>query len=142
LLQQHSHIQDTRALIANQIAAGGALQGRNDYYVGGVDGVGKYLNDYSTLLTFGQTGNLAVTYLGSYRLNFAVTGVLENGTATVRFNVYNSSRISSATHPPIIGYTEWWDRNIAAPLNNFFQTGPLSMTEQYIEWTETIRWRP
>ena len=126
LLQQHSHIQDVRLLIANNIATGGSLSGRKNYYVGGVDGVGKYLKDYSTLLTFGQTGNLAVTYLGSYQLDYAVTGVLSDGTATVQFHVYNPSRISSATHPPIIGYTPWWEQNVAAPLNSFFQTGPLS----------------
>jgi RHS repeat-associated protein len=66
LLQQHSHVQDTRNLIATNIMNDGPLQGNSPYSLGGPSGVIKYLKDYSTLLTLGTTGNLAVTYLGRY----------------------------------------------------------------------------
>jgi hypothetical protein len=141
LLQGHSHIQDTRELIAANIAAGGPLQGNNNYYVGGWDGVWKYFQDYSNLLTLGNTGNLAVTFLGSYGLSYNVTGVYNNGTASVQFHVWNASTISSATHPPVLGYTNWWNRNVGDRLDAAFTTGPMSRTEQTVDWTETIRWR-
>jgi RHS repeat-associated protein len=141
MLQQHSWIQETRNLIANDIATGGDLAGNNNYYLGGGQGVPKYVNDYSTLLTGGLTGNLTVTYLGSYSLNYNVISIdPQNGTATVNFTVANASTIASATHPPVIGYTPWWDQNVATPLNNFFQSGPMSPTTQTFTWTETIQW--
>jgi YD repeat-containing protein len=52
------------------------------------------LTSYSTLLTGGLTGNLAVTYLGLYGLRYTV----EN--ETLNIHVWNRSDISSATHPP------------------------------------------
>ena len=141
MLQQHSWIQETRNLIANNIATGGDLAGYNNYNLGGVQGVPKYVADYSTLLTAGLTGNLAVTYLGSYSLNYNVTSINpQSGTATVIFTVANSSTIASATHPPVVGYTPWWDQHVATPLNNFFQSGPMSPTTQTFTWTETIYW--
>ena len=60
------------------------------------------------------------------------------GTATVQFHVSNSSTIASATHPPVLGYTNWWDQNVAQPLNNAFQTGPFSPTTQDFYWTENL----
>ena len=141
LLQQHSHVQDTRTMIANNIANGGDLKGSKNYDLGGIAGVSKYLKDYSTLATGGLTGNLAVTYLGSYNLDYNVTGInLENGTATVQFHVTNDSTINSATHPPWIGYTQTWNTYIGQPLNNFFSSGPMSKTSQDFQWTETIKW--
>jgi hypothetical protein len=142
-LQQHSHIQDTRDLVANNIANGGKLEGDNNYALGGLQGVPKYIKDYSTLATGGLTGNLAVTYLGSYSLHYEVTGInLENQTATVNFHVTNDSTINSATHPPVIGYTQTWNTYIGQPLNNAFATGPMSKTTQNFNWTETIKWPP
>ena len=142
-LQQHSHIQDTRNLIADNIANGGDLKGNNNYALGGLQGVPKYLKDYSTLATGGLTGNLAVTYLGSYNLSYNVTEVnFENHTATVQFHVTNDSTINSATHPPVIGYTQTWNTYIGQPLNNFFSSGPMSKTTQNFNWTETIKWPP
>lgn len=108
----------------------------------GVVGVPKYVRDYSTLLTGGLTGNLAVTFLGSYGLKYEVVSINdENGTAQVRFYVSNASTIESATHPPVIGYTEFWSKNIGTPLNNYFSTGAMSKTTQTVEWTETIKWK-
>jgi hypothetical protein len=50
-------------------------------------------------MTGGLTGNLAVTYLDSYNLEYKVIGI-QATTATVVFKVKNSSTIESATHPP------------------------------------------
>lgn len=139
LLKTHKHIQDTREIIKNNIINNGNLSGENNYYLGGLQGVPKYLADYSTLITGGLTGNLAVTYLGSYRLDYNVTDVAWGpGIATVTFHVTNNSSINSATHPPVIGYTDWWNTYIGQPLNNFFSTGPMSQTTQDFTWTEQI----
>lgn len=140
MLKQHDHIQATREIIKQAIANGGNLKNSNPYYLGGVGGVGKYAKDYSTLATAGQTGNLAVTYLGSYSLTYQVIAIVGN-TALVSFVVNNSSTIESATHPPVIGYTQWWSDNIGQPLNDAFSTGPMSKTTQTFQWTETIRWK-
>jgi hypothetical protein len=135
MLKQHDHIEATRGIIRTGIA-NGKLEGKNNYHLGGVGGVGKYLKDYSTLLTGGLTGNLAVTYLGSYGLQYKVT--LSGNVATILFTVNNASTIESATHPPVIGYTQWWSNNIGQPLNNALSTGPMSKTTQTFQWTETM----
>lgn len=140
-LQQHEHVQETRELVATNIATDGPLHGRNDYKLGGVEGVPKYVRDYSTLLTGGLTGNLAVTYLGSYGLKYDVTSIDPKArTASVTFTAWNASTISSATHPPVIGYTSAWNRFIGKPLDNAFKSGPLSRTTQTFVWTESIKW--
>jgi RHS repeat-associated protein len=145
LLQNHQHIDDTRDLIANKLANHNIDLNKkysNNYSLGGISGVPKYLRDYSTLLTGGLTGNLAVTFLGSYGLQYEVVSTdEESGTAEVHFSVSNTSTIESATHPPVIGYTQWWSNNIGKPLNNYFSTGPLSPTTQTVEWTETIKYK-
>lgn len=139
LLQPHEHIEATRIMIANRVRSGDLNPGRNDYYLGGWQGVPKYFRDYSTLLTFGRTGNLAVTYLGSYRLDYCVTNVDANsGTAEVLFRVENESTLASATHPPVIGYTPLWDKLIGRPLDNLIMSGPMSKVTQSFYWTETI----
>jgi len=139
MLKQHDHVEATRGIIKAGIA-NGKLDGKNNYNLGGVGGVGKYLKDYSTLLTGGLTGNLAVTYLGSYGLKYQVTA-LEGNVATVMFTINNSSTIESATHPPVIGYTPWWSSNIGQPLNNAMSSGPMSKTTQTFQWTENIIWK-
>jgi hypothetical protein len=145
MLQKHEHIQDTRNEIINKLANHKIDLNKkypNPYNLGGVSGVPKYLRDYSTLLTGGLTGNIAVTYLGSYGLNYEVLSIdEESGTAQVHFSVANSSTIESATHPPVIGYTEAWKNNIGTPLNKIFSTGPMSKTTQSVDWTETIQWK-
>ncbi|MEJ7646774.1 MAG: RHS repeat-associated core domain-containing protein [Chryseolinea sp.] len=81
MLKQHEHVEATRGIIKAGIA-NGQMEGSNPYGLGGVEGVGKYLKDYSTLLTGGATGNLAVTYLGSYGLKYLVSA-LKGNVATV-----------------------------------------------------------
>jgi RHS repeat-associated protein len=144
-LRKHDHIAETRGLIASGLASNKLALNRpysHNYALGGLSGVPKYIRDYSTLLTGGLTGNIAVTYLGSYGLKYEITSIdEESGTAQVHFSVTNSSTIESATHPPVIGYTSWWSNNIGKPLNNFFSSGPLSPTTQTFDWNETIKYK-
>jgi RHS repeat-associated protein len=129
LLRHHEHIQD----LINGVCNGTLPEnGRFDYSLSGTQGVPKYLKDYSTLFTGGLTGNLAVTYLGSYGLSYSVT----NGVLDIK--VWNTSSIASATHPPVIGYTDWWNKNIGDPLNNFFSSGPMSATTQNFDFHEDL----
>jgi hypothetical protein len=44
MLKQHDHIEATRGIIRAGIA-NGKLDGKNNYNLGGVGGVGKYLKD-------------------------------------------------------------------------------------------------
>lgn len=121
------------------MAAGNYEAGANDYSVAGVEGVPKYFQDYSNVLTFGNTGNLAVTFLGSYSLKYYVTDVnCASGTATVLFNVWNESTLASATHPPVLGYTDFWQDNIEPMVNGLTGTGPMSRVTQDFWWTEAI----
>lgn len=78
LLRQHEHIEETRQQIISGIANNSIDQNKsysNNYNLAGIAGVPKYAKDYSTLTTMGKTGNLAVTYLGSYSLTYTVTCV-------------------------------------------------------------------
>jgi RHS repeat-associated protein len=146
MLRTHDHIQDTRGLIARRIVrerrnGTGRFSGKNHYSLAGIGGTKKYVKDYSTLLTGGATGNLAVTYLGSYQLNYEVVGVDEEcGQATVRFTVKNDSTIGSATRPPVIGYSDFWKNNIGSRMNDWFSSGPMSNTSQEFHWTEVIQY--
>jgi RHS repeat-associated protein len=129
LLRNHRHI---RNLIKDVCDGNRPSAGDANYYVGGLDGVPLYLHDYSNLATGGNTGNLAVTYLGSYRLQYTYSG------SSINMVITNSSTMSSATHPPVIGYTPWWNRNIGDPLNKYFSSGPLSKTTQRFELNESL----
>jgi hypothetical protein len=138
MLRQHEHVLATKASIPGMIA-NGTMTGNAPYSLSGVQGVGKYVKDYSTLATGGLTGNLAVTYLGSYNLQWEVTAVNGNS-ATVQFLVNNSSTIQSATRPPVIGYYSWWQNSVGAWINSSFSSGPMSPTTQTFRWTETVTW--
>ena len=149
LLQKHGHVQELRDSLQGQLGSQCAncdqtpLKGNDNYGLGGLQGVPKYFKDYSTLLTGGLTGNLAVTYLGSYQLSYQTTGIdCKAGTAQVHFHAYNESTMASATHPPVIGYTQWWNSYIGGPLNNFFASGPMSKTTQTFDWDETLSFAP
>ncbi|WP_291861677.1 FG-GAP-like repeat-containing protein [Marinilabilia sp.] len=138
MLRQHDHVLNTLASIPGMIA-NGKMRGNAPYSLSGVQGVGKYVKDYSTLATGGLTGNLAVTYLGSYNLAWQVTGVNGNS-ATVEFLVNNSSTIQSATRPPVLGYYSWWQNSVGSWINSSFSSGPMSPTTQTFRWTETVTW--
>jgi hypothetical protein len=138
MLRKHDHILATKSKIAGKIASG-QLSGDNPYRLSGIQGVGNYVKDYSTLTTFGLTGNLAVTYLGSYALHWEVKCVKGNS-ALVFFVVQNTSSFQSATRPPVLGYTSWWQNSVGSWLNQGLAIGPMSPTTQTFRWIETISW--
>jgi hypothetical protein len=141
-LRQHDHIEEVRAKIASRVDAGDYSPYQEDYSVGGLEGVPKYFKDYSNVLTFGHTGNLAVTFLGSYNLDYSVVSIDQDaGTALVGFHVYNESTLASATHPPVLGYTPFWRKNIEPVVNNLVLTGPMSKVMQDFRWTEIIHFK-
>ncbi|WP_225684611.1 ALF repeat-containing protein, partial [Streptomyces pseudogriseolus] len=110
-----------------------------DYQLSGFDGVGKYLTDYGTLATAGLTGNLAYTFLGSHQVR--MTPIRENadGSVTWRYTAYNESDIESATHPPVIGYTDLWSDTVGAFVDKVVgDEGPLSPKTQVIEFDVTL----
>jgi hypothetical protein len=130
MLRRHDHIQN---LVADVCSGKRPQCGEDPYYLGGFGGVPKYIGDYSTIGTGGLTGNLAVTYLGSYELSYcAKNGVLH-------IHVVNCSTISSATHPPVIGYTPWWNNHIGGPLDRGFSTGPMSKTTQIFDFNVDLK---
>ena len=87
MVKSHGHVQDARDIIVQSMKDGSAiLRGREKYDLSGVGGVAKYIKDYSTIGTLGNTGNLAVTYLGSYDLDWRVLSTDPmTKTATVQF---------------------------------------------------------
>jgi hypothetical protein len=102
-------------------------------------GIPKYFHDYSTLLTFGLTGNLAATFLGGYDLEYTATGIdCPNGALQVKFVMLNESTMASLSHVPVIGYTDWWKENVGKPLNETFAAGPGSLITQTATWTEQL----
>lgn len=142
LYRQHDFVSQTKQEIAQKIRESAGQLPIKDvakYDLNGIEGVGKYIKDYSTLATGGKTGNLIYTFLGSHVLMYEVTSVdIENRTAVVTFTVHNTSTMQSATRPPVIGYKEWYRNSIGKVINKLFKSGPGSETEQWIEWTETI----
>jgi hypothetical protein len=144
MFKQHEHVDQTRQMVINQLAQSNGTNvqsGNNPYSLSGVEGAGKYLQDYSTLATAGQTGNLIYTYLGSHSLQYTITSVdVEKRIATVTFMAQNMSTIQSATRPPVLGYTEFWKNNIGPVIDAKFSNGPMSETEQTIQWTEKIKY--
>jgi RHS repeat-associated protein len=144
LLRKHEHVEDVRNEVRRIISRrlDHSQPWRLDYSLGGLEGVPKYFRDYSTLLTGGLTGNLAVTYLGSYELELFVLNVdRNNGTITTLFNVHNESNLASATHPPVLGYTWLWEQTIGSWANGLRTSGPLSPTRQEFWWSETFGWK-
>jgi hypothetical protein len=139
MLKQHSNVENTRNTIIGNVANGGDLTGQSDYRLGGIQGVGLYLKDYSTLATGGLTGNLAVTYLGSYTLNWSATPDASSGNILVNFSVSNSSTMQSASRPPVLGYLPAWQNTVGAYINETFQSGWGSRTTQTFNWTETLQ---
>lgn len=139
LLRKHDHVLDTKSSVEDEIANGAEVgkTGVAGYSLGGVQGVGKYVKDYSTLLTGGQTGNLTVTYLGSYDLQWSITG-RNNSSATVLFTVNNTSTMQSVSRPPLLGYLPIWQQTIGKRINESFKTSWGSKTSQSFNWTETI----
>ena len=140
LLKKHEHIEEARRKIIAYLNGGPLYESKQAYKLSGFQGVGKYIKDYSTLLTLGQTGNLAVTYLGSYTLIWYLMSIdTSKGTAVVEFIVKNFSTIESGTRPPVLGYTNIWKNSMGKWLNSIFENGAMSKTSQTFIWTETLK---
>jgi len=109
------------------------------YSLAGWEGIPKYLYDYSTIGTGGLTGNLVATYLGSYSLEITATRIsCKKGLAQLTFVVNNTSSLASATRPPVLGYTVWWQTYVAPYLNQWLQEGGMSPTTQTFRWSENV----
>jgi len=143
-LMSHKYIKGARELMRVQLETHGtAAFVSTRYGLDGFRGVPKYVGDYSTLATGGMTGNLTVTFLGSYAVRISVVGWDEDtGTYTVQFIVTNVSSLQSAIRPPVIGYMRLWQTTIGAFLNNLVSVGPMSATEQEFQWTEQLEAAP
>lgn len=144
LLKKHNFIgemkQNIGALIAQGTMSSSDKNNRFKNDLSGIQGVGKYIKDYSNLFTFGATENLAATYLGSYDLDWTVIN-LKGNVATVLMEVSNTSTLQSGTRPPVIGYTNVWKNTIGTWLNKSVPSGPMSRTSQKIVWVESIKIR-
>jgi hypothetical protein len=140
LLRTHPRYEQIRAELnerSDSLFVG--ANGDPDYELAGWDGVGKYVQDYSTLLTAGASGNLAVTYLGSHRIHWEVVGQRPNGDWEIEFTATNSSSLQSATGPPVLGYEPWYRDSIGAATDNISEVFGIGReTTQTIKWTETI----
>src|SRR5690606_34206014 len=119
LYRLHGHTKSAVAWAQSVTSDGSFKIGHEyswDYDLSGLDGVPKYVGDYSTLTTGGRTGNLAYTFLGSHTLSPTPLYTVANGGVVWEFVVENESDIESATHPPVIGYTDWWTQGVGGPL--------------------------
>jgi RHS repeat-associated protein len=147
LYKQHDHYKNALSDVTGKLQSLSPNSPLPDYgypyQLKGIEGVGKYVQDYSTLATGGQTGNLMFTYLGSHSLWIEVTANdVEKRIATVVFTVHNTSTLESGTRPPVIGYQEWYGNTIGNFLNTKVagRTGATSETEQVFQWTQTIKY--
>jgi len=147
LYKQHEHYQKALSNVTNKLRNLPANAPNPDYgypyELDGIDGVGKYVTDYSTLATGGMTGNLMFTYLGSHSLWIEVTANdIERRVANVTFTVHNMSTLESGTRLPYIGYKEWYINSVGNFLNTKVagRTGPTSETEQVFQLTEPIKY--
>jgi RHS repeat-associated protein len=125
-LKDHAHVQQVAASVCSGAIA---PSGRQPYQLSGLQGIPKYIRDYSTLATAGQTGNLTATYLGSYGLTYSRSG------RTVNMTVTNTSTIASGFRPPVVGYTTLWDKYVGNPMNEALSSGPMSKTTQTFNFT-------
>lgn len=144
LLRKHTNIADDVSLARSRFASGDyrlgqPLGGDYDYSLGGLDGFGKYFGDYATLVDGGATGNLAVTFLGSYNVSITPIKVRGPHKADALFVVNNASTLASATHLPLYGIIPGYDK-VGEWENSLVPTGPMSKTTQTISWTQEITW--
>ena len=144
-LRNHSNIQDGLDEAETKVGQRCGNNNESDfdfpynYSLSGWGGIPKFIRDYSTIATGGASGNLSAAYLGSYGATFYVTEVdCCEKTAHVLIVVDNASTAASGTRPPWIGYTQWWQTNIAPLINAAFNSGPGSRTTQHIELNEDI----
>jgi len=141
LFARNSHVSDARNAMTSAVQHGRTSTQRFDYSIGGADGVAKYIGDYSTLADGGLTGNLAVTYLGSYNMTVTPSQVTSNS-AVLTFDVTNTSSLASAVHLPFYGMIDPGTEGAIESFENGLagSSGPMSPTTQEISWSETVTW--
>jgi hypothetical protein len=140
-LIQHHGVQEARQIMIERVRKGQVAAGTIGYSLGGMDGVVSFIKDYSTIVTAGRTGNLAVTYLGSYAGTIEVTNVTDHS-ATLVYHVENTSDLASATHLPFYGEIDkvchcgdQWEAFVNSIPGS---SGPLSPTKQDFYWSEDV----
>jgi RHS repeat-associated protein len=139
LLRASTHVQGCAAAAAASLMSSGGGRSTCDYSLGGIDGVPKFVGDYSAVASGGLTGNLAQAYLGSYNMTIYSTQTGSHSGA-LNFVVTNSSTFGSATHPPLYGLLspggeyEAWANGLVG------QVGPMSPTRQTLYWSEVVTW--
>jgi RHS repeat-associated protein len=141
-MRRHSHIQDKIKPVWEMIKKNcqtcapttiETADAYGNYKLDGIAGIGKYMQDYSSLLSAGLLGNLAVTFIGSYGAKFELTSMsCCEGRATMRITIDNKSHAASALRPPYLGYTGWWNTHIAPKVDRLFKKGPGAETTQKI----------
>ena len=159
-LRKHVGIQEARREIAAKLAENcqkcdGHGQGQFRYSLSGPLGVVKYIRDYSVIATGGRFGgNLAATFLGSYRGTWEAIAVsCCNGTASAALHIRNEAGAESGTRFPVLGYQDrpsiqdlLTQRRVAIPgsilSNNPFGTeGPLRTVSMTFDWEEVIHFK-
>lgn len=131
-----------------------------NYELKGIEGIAKYVRDYSTLATFGLTGNLTATFLGSYHGCWNAQMECCQGKAALHFHITNRSGLTSATHLPVLGYdrprptvSDWltnpiqtgqqWGATMPGSIvSNVEGGGPMSTVEQIFDWEEPVFFSP
>ena len=115
-------------------------EAEGNYSLRGIKGVIEYIEDYSSLITGGMTGNLAVTYLGSYRAKVETKSIsCCDNKAEILITINNSSTAASAFRPPVLGYMKLWKKYIEPRVNAFFSAGMGSQTTQTIMLNEVLQ---
>ncbi len=130
------------------------------YELKGLEGVGKYLSDASTVATLGLTGNLTVAFLVSYHGCWSAKVRCCEGKARIHFHVRNESGLTSGTHLPILGYdkprpsvgdwlvspietAEKWGPTLPGSLvHNKDGEGAMSTVAQIFDWEEPLSFSP
>jgi RHS repeat-associated protein len=140
-LRAYDGVTDDLPKIAEKLE-NGELKGSFGDDLGGWQGVPKFIRNYSASLTFGATGNIAASYLGSFDGTWNVLEIDEaEGVAVVQFQATNASTPASGFRPPIIGYTSLWNNTVGAFENwavNTYSPGPMRTMYQTIQWTYTV----
>lgn len=86
-----------------------------------------------------------MTFLGGFGLTYKVNFINHfTHTADIESHVWNVSSIHSATRPPYLSTTEFWQRNVNPVIipwmRENFATGPMSNTTQDFYWNESVSW--
>ncbi len=133
-IRSHSSFQETLNTAKYNYWLMAQSKGSRTHSLSEIEGTGQFIKDIATVLTAGKYGNLTATFLGSYNTSWVVNP--ESGIIT--FTLENYTTMESASRPPYIGYSAWWQKSVGAAINNYFNKGWGSRTSQIITLTESI----